>query len=369
MYDYAEIRKRFETNPELVRLDEAQALLSAEMEGRARPGQMPLRAQLDRERSLESPFYLATEVVDPFYKRHFEEIHRRALDEVLGPYMLGETVRIEGGSYDPKQYLGLLVLWSRATFKSTLLSLIGLWDAVHGKLVRGFDTRHMYTHQVLEKAIQAGERQRATARFGKRFRAAFPEFCPGEGQWDTQQKWRWPSYGSHQAGEWSFTAYGETSDKTGGHYTADFRDDWVTEASVTTPQQLDQSEQRFRSMDNLRDLTMGYMPRAVAGTNYHYQDCYKRIEKSGGYLVWRVPAHTGSPRRIFDVAAIGLRTEKDRLKTEAGIRGLEKEPVGELNFPTLLPWRALVRAATEQGPTIYATQQLLDPMPEGEQRF
>jgi hypothetical protein len=308
-------------------------------------------------------------VVDEFYLKHFEEIHRVAMDEVMAPYLLGETVTLDGVSHDPRQYLGMMVLWSRGTFKSTMLGLMLAWLYLHDRLRRQRDTRAMYVHSVIEKAVERGEVIRNLAKHHERFRACFPEFRSPPGEWDRQDRWRWPSFTSHTATEWSFKAYGETSSKTGGHYTCRMVDDWETEESVTTPPQLEKSYNSFRMMDNLETLSEDHNPYLIAGTNYHYQGTYKRLERDGGYLIWRVPAHTGSPKRIFDLCSISDRNEEGRRKIEAGIRRLEKDPPGELGFPNLLPWRKLYRKARAQGGHIFNTQQLLDPVPEGEQRF
>ena len=367
-FDLKSVYERFSGRVHEMSDEQLRLVMMTELAG-GLPGELPIEVAADRERSLDSPHYLATRVVDPFYEEHFEEIHRRAMDEVMAPYLLGETVKLDGVSYDPRQYIGLMVLWSRITFKSTMLGLMLLWLYLHDKLRRGHDTRAMYVHQVIEKAIERGEVIRNLAKQHKKFRSTFPEFMSPAGEWDRQDRWRWPCFDSYTATEWSFKAYGETSDKTGGHYTVRMVDDWETEQSVTTPPQLEKSFNSFRMMDNLKTLTLDHNPLLIAGTHYHYQGTYKRLEKQGGYLIWRVPAHTGSPKRIFDLCAVNERTEEGRRKIEVGLRNLEKDPPGELRFPALLPWRKLFMIAKAQGSHIYACQQLLDPTPEGEQRF
>lgn len=91
---------------------ELQACMAAERAGTAYPGEMPFKLEMQRQRALDSPAYLATEIIDPYYKQHFEPIHYAAMDEAFAPYILGETVRIDGVNYDPDQYLGLLVLFT-----------------------------------------------------------------------------------------------------------------------------------------------------------------------------------------------------------------------------------------------------------------
>ena len=367
-FDLRSVFSKYEGKTSEMSDEELRLVMMTEMGG-GLPGELPIEVAADRERSLESPFFFATRLVDPFYLKHFEEIHRKAMDEVMAPYLLGETVKLDGVSHDPKEYLGLMVLWSRTTFKSTMLGLLLAWLYLYEKLRLKRDTRAMYVHQVIEKAIERGEVIRNLAKQHKGFRATFPEFRSPSGEWDRQDRWRWPCFDSFTATEWSFKAYGESSDKTGGHYTVRLVDDWETEQSVTTPPQLEKSHNTFRMMDNLKTLTLDHNPLLIAGTHYHYQGTYKRLEKQGGYLVWRVPAHTGSPKRIFDLCAVNTRTEEGRRKVEVGLRSLEKDPPGTLNFPDLLPWRKLFMTAKAQGNHIYACQQLLDPVPEGEQRF
>lgn len=331
---------------------------------------LPLDVELSRHRALESPFYLATEILDEYYKRHYTEVHRRVMDEVLAPYVLGGTVRWEGSSYEASDYTGLLLLMSRTTFKSTMLRQLVQWDALHRKLVRGEDARTMFVHRNLEKAIEHSESIRQTARHHEGWRRVFPEFRANPtGDWDWKSKWRWSCFGSYQATEWSFVCYGETSSKTGGHYTLRVVDDWVEEESVTTDQQLEQSWYNFVAMDHLRTRDTPFNPWLAAGTHYHHQDTYKRLEAKGGWLVLKVPAHTGSPKAIFDICSVESRSPEGQRRIEAKLRRLESEPPGELMFPNLLPWRELYRTARATNPHLYACQMLLNPTPEGEQRF
>jgi hypothetical protein len=347
-----------------------EAILRGAVDGSAFPDGLPVDVKLKRARCLESPFYLATEILDPYYKEHFSEVHRRAMDEVLGPYLVGETVRIEGQNYDPLEYTGLGILFSRTTFKSTLLRMMAQWDALYRKLKLGEDARTMFAHHVIDKAVEHSEAIRTVARQHPEWRRCFPEFRANpEGDWDWKSKWRWPCFQNYQATEWSFVCYGETSSKVGGHYTARFVDDWVDQESVNTDAQLEDSFNDFAAMDHLRTRDRKHNPWVFAGTHYHHQDCYKRLENRGGWLIWRMPAHTGSPKVIFDICAIEDRTPEGRRKIEAKLRAVEAAPPGELKFPHLLPWRELYRTARTTGPQQYNCQMLLNPTPEGEQRF
>jgi len=334
------------------------------------PGELAVRESYMRKMTLESPSYLATEIMDPWYKEHFEPDHYATLDEVMAPWMLGETVRYQGSNYDPKQYTGLLILKSRNALKSSELRILAVWLFLYRKLKLSEDARIMFAHQVIEKAVEHSTAVRNLAKFNEAWRRCFPEFAPPPAkEWDTKTKWRWPNFKTHQAIEFSWTSYGETSSKTGGHYTDRIVDDWVDQESVTTATMLAQSFSRFRSMDHLGDRTRGYKPWIAAGTNYHYQDTYKQLENAGGWLVIRTPAHTGSPKRIFDLCAFTDRTPEGRAQIERGLKALESDPPGELNFPKMLPWRELYRSARAEGPLEYNCQMLLDPVPEGEQRF
>lgn len=344
-------------------------------------GQLPLELDILRNAALDSPFALATEIIDPaFYKKNFSERHRLFMDEALAPWVLGETVKIEGVSYDPKDYTGLLGLWSRSTYKSTMLRLLTQWYSLYAKIRLKEDARIAFTHQVISKALQHSEAIREVARMCKKWRECFPEFAPRVDikDWDQIKEWRWPNFTSYSATEYSYTFYGESSSKTGGHYNLRVVDDWVTEESVTNEEQLNQSERRFKAMDNLRDRTRAYNPQIVAGTTYHFHDTYARLERTGGWLVYKVPAHEGSPKAIFDLCALDDRTETGRKKIASGLKALEKDRAKDLNFPALLPWRELYRTAKATkadgeglggGYHEYNTQMLLNPVPEGEQRF
>lgn len=345
-------------------------------------GQLPLEVETLRQNGLDSPFCMATEIIDPaFYKKNFSRRHQMMMDEVLAPWCLGETVKLDGVSYDPRDYTGLLFIWSRSTYKSTMMRLLSIWYALYMKLRKKHDARQAFIHQVISKAYQHSESIREIARNCKLWRECYQEFAPRVDikDWDQIKEWRWPNYTSYSATEYSFTFYGETSSKTGGHYDIRWVDDWVTEDSVTNPEQLDQSERRFRGMDNLRDRTKEYNPWIAGGTPYHFHDAYARLERSGGWLVHKVPAHIGSAKAVFDLCGLDDRSESGRKRIESGIKKLERERAKDLNFPKLLSWRELYRSARAQradhegglggSHAEYNCQLLLSPVPEGEQRF
>jgi hypothetical protein len=364
-----EVQRLLSRDPRELTKDELEAVFAAEADGGVFPGELPFEVAADRERCLESPSYMMTKILDPWYEDHFEPIHYKLVDDVLGPWLIGETARIDGINYDPKEYTGLLVTQSRSTLKSTILRMMVQWISVYRKLRMNEDARVMFVHQVKDKAIKHSESIRQTSKRHSRWRCTFPEFAAPEGEWDTREMWRWACYTNYLATEWSFTAYGETSSKEGGHYTDQFVDDWVTQDSVTTPVQQDQSFENFRAMDNLRDRARPYVPWMAMGTYYHHQDTYKRLEAQGGWLVWRLPAHTGSAKRIFDICAIDERTEDGRQEIREKLDGLESDPPGKLHFPKMLPWRECYRTARATGSRIYNCQILLNPVPETEARF
>lgn len=343
--------------------------IEAETKGGVFKDELPARDALVQGKALDSPSYFATELVDKYYKDNFERIHYEAMDEVLAPFALGETVKIDGASHDPTQYIGLLLLFSRDTFKSSMLGILLLWYYLFMKYRHDEDVRAMYVHQVLKKAIRRGEGIRDVARHNKKFMRTFPQFKAPRGEWDTKEEWRWPCFGSHQAGEFSFTAYGETSDKTGGHYTFRAVDDWETQESVSNESMLAQSYANFQAMDPLKDRTRSWNPLIVAGTYYHYAGTYKQLEKGAGYLVWRVPAHRGSSKAIFDLCEHDPRNEREQRKIKAGIKRLERERAADLNFPKRLDWHELYMCARAQGGHVFNCQMMLEPVPEGEQRF
>lgn len=344
-----------------------QALLIAETQGGIGK-ELPLEYAVQRDKGLNSPAYFATEIIDHFYKKHFEPVHYQLMDEVIGPYLLNETVKIDGISYEPIDYLGLLVLFPRGTFKSSIMGLMMFWIMLYRKLRLDTDCRVMYVHQVKEKAIERSDVVRNNAKHNERLCQRYPEFRGKEGQWDQQHKWRWPNFTTYGAAEYSFIAYGETSDKTGGHYTDSFIDDYETEKSVTTPEMREATWLSYENLDNLKDLTAAFNPWVVCGTTYHHDGVHKRIERAGGYIEWKLPAHKGSPKTLFELAGLDWRDEKQQKRIKAEIKKLDETRADDLNFPHLYPWKRLFQKA-QAGPTVYGGQQLLDPSPEGEQRF
>ena len=331
--------------------------------------ELPFHVAYRREQAISTPSYFITEVVDDFYKQNFEDAHYKLCDEVIGPYLLGETVVIDAQARDPRDYIGLLVLMSRDTFKSSIAGMMLFWKYIYFKLKLGIDLREMYCHEVIGKAIERGEVIRQHALHNARFRETFSEFHGAKGDWDRQEKWNWPSKAKTGPTEYSFIAYGETSKKTGGHYTGRWADDWESENSVTTQEQRNGSYDRFRMLDNLKDRTQTFSPFVISDTTYHFDGVMKRLIRDGGYLLYEVPAHKGSAKALFDLRSISDRDEAGRQKIKAGIRKLERERPDDLNFPKRLPWRECYMSAKAQGPRIYASQFLLNPTPEGDQRF
>ncbi len=348
--------------------DEKFTILRAEAMGNVLPGELPMDLFVKRMHCLQSPFYLATEVIDKYYKEQFEPIHREAMDDVMGPYIRGEKFKIEGEEYDPKLILGLIVLFSRDTFKSSMAWMMLLYGYLHWKLVQKIDVRGMYVHQVQKKAIKRGGNIRYHARNNDLFRELFPEFKGPPGEWDTKEEWSWPNFEAGSAGESSFTAYGETSDKTGGHYTIRIVDDWETDSLRTTQARVDNYE-TFQGMEPLEDSTHGVSPYLILGTTYSYDGTHQRLLQDGGYAVWQIPAHKGSPKAVFDLCSLDPRSETGRKGIRDGIKRLEETRSGDLNFPKRLPWDKLYKKARGQGPHVYNTQMLINPVPEGEQRF
>ena len=333
------------------------------------PGEMPFNIAWRREKALTTPSFFITDVVDEFYARNFEPAHFKLCDEIIGPYLLSETVTIEGQSYDPMDYIGLIVLMSRDTLKSSIAGLMLDWKFIHFKLKKGSDLREMYVHEVIEKAVSRGEVIRNHALYNNRFRETFPEFRGKKGEWDRTNQWNWPSKKKTGPTEFSFIAYGESSKKTGGHYTGRTVDDWESEDTITTEELRNKSYDRFRMMDNLKDRTQKFNPYLIMGTTYHFDGCHKRLIRDGGYMLYEVPAHSGSPKSLFDLCSISDRDQAGRNKIKAGIAKLERERPDDLNFPKRLDWRELYLSAKAQGPRIYNCQMLLNPTPEGDQRF
>lgn len=332
-------------------------------------GEMPFHIAHRRETALDRPSKFITEVVDEYYARNFEHAHYTLCDDVIGPYLLGEDVTINGNVYDPTDYIGLLILMSRDTLKSSIAGLSLFWKYCHFKIRKGEDLREMYTHEVIGKAIERGNVIRQHALHNFRFQETFPEFMGEKGEWDRQDRWNWPNKAKTGPTEFSFTAYGESSRKTGGHYTGRWADDWESQHSVTTQEQRDQSYDNFRMLDNLKDRTQRFSPFVITDTTYHFDGPMKRLIRDGGYLLYEIPAHKGSPKAIFELCSIDDRSQEGKRKVTAGIHKLERERPDDLNFKKRLPWRECYLSAKAQGSRIYNCQFLLNPTPEGDQRF
>lgn len=331
--------------------------------------ELPFHLARKREAALDRPSQLAI-LLDPFYEKFFEHRHYQLLDEIVAPYLLNETITIDGSNHNPSDYIGLMVRMSRDTFKSTIMGLALYWKYLHFKIRRGIDLREMYTHQVIAKAVERGEIIRNYSRDVKhQMWRLFPEFRGQHGEWDQKIMWRWPNFSSTGAAEWSFVAYGESSDKTGGHYTGRWVDDWETEDSVTNPTQRQLSYQRYRMMDNLKDRSQSFNPMIHSGTTYHFDGVLKRIERDGGYLVWDVPAFRGSPKTLFDLCSIDVTNDAGRRKVKLGIKKLTAERASDLHFPKRLDWNELYLSAKAQGSHVFNCQMCLNPTPEDEQRF
>ena len=230
--------------------DELLEILQKEQAGN--PGELPFEIASSREHGLDSPHHLATAIIDPFYEEFFEYKHQQLLDECLAPWILGETVRIDGSNYNPKDFVGLFVGWPRSTFKSSCMRLLLAWAYLYFKIRLKEDLTCMLVHKVRDKAIDHGEGIRNVAKYNPRWREAYPEFAvdPGVREWDRKEMWMWPNMESQslQAQLWSFVAYGETSSKVGGHYKLRLVDDWEDEDTVNSAEMIQQSETRLKQL-------------------------------------------------------------------------------------------------------------------------
>ncbi len=140
-----------------------------------------------------------------------------------------------------------------------------------------------------------------------------------------------------------------------------------------------QTERKWRQFDNLKVLGRKHNPWIGVGTYYHDNGLWRRLEKGGGWLSWRVPGHEGSPKAIFDLVGLDPNDAADKQRIDRSLRQLELTRADDLNFPRLYPWRELYRAALGQksdddgemhgGLAEYCCQILLSPMGYGSRRF
>jgi phage terminase large subunit-like protein len=120
---------------------------------------------------------------------------------------------------------------------------------------------------------------------------------------------------------------------TSKHFTVRIYDDVVTKDSVTTPEQIKKVEDAYELSHSL-GTDQGR--KRVVGTHYHFADLYMKLRKSGGYKARIKPAtHDGTPT----------------------------------GTPVLLSDERLAELLREQGPYIFACQQLLNPVAAGQAKF
>jgi len=120
---------------------------------------------------------------------------------------------------------------------------------------------------------------------------------------------------------------------TSKHFTIRIYDDVVTHESVTTPEMIRKTMEAFELSHSLG--TDGGTKRVI-GTHYHFADLYSELIKRGDYIVRKYPA------------------------TDDGT------PTGS---PVLLSPQRLLELRREQGPYVFACQQLLNPVADEGRRF
>lgn len=246
--------------------------------------------------------------------------------DALHPWIFERCREVEA---NPNGYIDI---WAREHFKSTIITFAGIIQEI---LKDPEITIGIFSHnaQIAKDFLRQIKRE---FEGNKTLLALFPEII-----WEDPKR-QAPSW-SEDGGitlkresnpkESTVAAHGLVDGQpTGKHYRLLVYDDVVTDKSVSTPEQIQKTNDAFSLSDNLGSIGGR---KWICGTRYHYADTYSVIIARGAAI-----------ERIYPATDNG-------------------EPDGE---PVLLPRTVWERKKIDQDPPTIACQQLCNPL-AGKQRM
>jgi len=150
---------------------------------------------------------------------------------------------------------------------------------------------------------------------------------------------------SYEAKDPTMLATGISANTVGSHFDVGFLDDPVTRENSGTREQVEKVKQFYKDVLDLIDPRPdGHKPLVIIGTSWTDDDLYSWIQDpetgiSDEFAILKLPAYEGEWGK------------------------------GELLFPTRLTWPVLESLKKNQGPSHFAAQYMLDPVPPENAKF
>ena len=226
----------------------------------------------------------------------------------------------------------LLILLPRGSFKSSIITIgYTLW-----RIAQDPKVRIMITNAVFPMACQFLSQIKAHLTQNENFIRLFGDFSSEADSWRED---RIDIAAGIEHKEPTVWTTGVAAGKVGSHFDLVIHDDVVSRENITTIDQINKVKNFFKDSLDLVDANKGsHKEVIVVGTTWHMADLYAWIQdKETGILddfaILKMPAYEGEWKK------------------------------GKLLLPPILGWKILEGLKRQQGPSHFAAQYLLNPVP------
>jgi predicted phage terminase large subunit-like protein len=280
---------------------------------------------------------------EKYYSSNFFEFSRDVLQwpDIYEP-LHREVCDFVQNNIDKKK---LLILLPRGTFKSSIITVgYTLW-----RIVKNPNDRVLISNATYPMAISFLRQVKDHLSKNQTLKDIFGDYTAPE----NNDAWReeyiiLKEIGADTSGfrgkEPTVSSVGAESNVTGSHFNVAILDDLVNRDNINTSEQINKIINFYKDTLDVVDAKDGHKQIIIIGTTWHQADLYSYImDPDNGALddfaVMIKPAYTGEWGK------------------------------GELLFPTRLGWNQLEELRRQQGPSHFAAQYLLDPVPSEEAIF
>jgi len=287
-----------------------------------------------------------------YYSTHFYEFNR----DILGWPDIYEPLHRKVCNFiqDNFKEKDLLLLLPRGTFKSSIVTVgYTLW-----RVVQNPNERVLIANATFPMAKSFLKQIKDHLEKNVKIKAIWGNLSK-----ETSESWREesvtlkdPLKGSYRGKEPTISTAGVASGLTGTHYTFAILDDLVARENITTMEQIEKVKNFYKDVLDLVDARQNRRPIIIIGTTWHQADLYSWIQDPENGII--------QDFKVLCEPAFGEIVVKD------GGRYWEGEwDKGPLLFPKILSWNELKSQKGKQGPSHFASQYLLDPVPLDDATF
>lgn len=280
---------------------------------------------------------------EQYYKIHFYEFNR----DVLGWPDIYEPLHREVCDFvqDNIKKKKLLILLPRGTFKSSIVTVgYTLW-----RIVNNPNDRVLIANATYPMATSFLRQIKDHLAKNDKLKEIYGDFSANE----NNEAWRENYIILNEIGkptnafrgkEPTVKAVGAEENVTGSHFSVAILDDLVNRDNINTSEQIKKIINFYKDTLDLVDAQNGHKQTILIGTTWHQADLYSWVMDPDNEII-----------QDFEVLI------KPAFKGEWG--------EGELLFPERLGWEQLEQLRRQQGPSHFAAQYLLNPVPADEAIF